>query len=62
MAVRSRRLSCTGHVAGVGKQGMCKEMLWEIAWVICHSENAGGNERITLRWVLGKQVLRMGSG
>ena len=62
MTLRSRRRRCTGHVAIVGKQGMCKEMLWEIAWIICHSENAGGNERITLRWVLGKQVFRVGNG
>jgi hypothetical protein len=27
------------HVAGVGKQGMRTEVSWEIAWVICHSEN-----------------------
>jgi len=54
MTVRSRRLRCTGNVAGVGRQGMCKEILWEIACVVCHSENAGGNEKIRLRLVLGK--------
>jgi hypothetical protein len=28
----------------------------------CHLEDPKGGERITLRWILGKQVVRVGEG